>query len=50
MENSEIIDTTVNDSVANSTAEDNNEDDIWFNLTSIDADPPDRREKCEYCQ
>lgn len=50
MENSENINAIERNSSVNSTADDYHEDNIWLNLTSIDADPPDRREKCEYCQ
>lgn len=25
------------------------EEDVWQDLVGIAADPPDRREKCEYC-
>ncbi|XP_055310994.1 uncharacterized protein LOC129573880 [Sitodiplosis mosellana] len=51
MENSDNIDSTVNNSRPNSTADDNEEDekDVWLNLVGIAADPPDRHEKCEYC-
>lgn len=33
----------------NSTADDE-EDEVWQDFLGIAADPPDRREKCEYCQ
>lgn len=49
MENSENIVTTVNKSRRNSTTDDN-EEDVWLDFLGIAADPPDRREKCEYCQ
>lgn len=28
---------------------DDDEEEVWQDLLGITADPPDRREKCEYC-